>query len=430
MSRDVTARPPAYRQVFVLCTGRCGSLTFAEACRAIDNYTSAHEGNLNRPGAARLDYPVHHIEIDNRLAWFLGRLHERYGDDAFYVHLQRDTEATARSYARRRALGFLLHAWMRGIYVGLDDVPDHVALARDLVESVNANIRLFLAGRPHRMAFHLERAQEDLPVFWERIGATGDPEAARAAWAWRHNASVTPAACAAAPALRPPVADTFPANQPLPDSIRALMEQRLSGTPPSTAQPSVTGRHDDLQAHLTAIAADFAGSPALCRHVAELIVRIRRGVALEIDRTRLLALVQHPESADFLARTLSLRWLVSLLDTLADHAPLAQAAGALALSTLVNVVKLAETGRLIMAAPAHDAERVAALAAAHPTPLFGGLNAFRLESGDMVRNLFARFDTLLADEPFLYAAFARVREELRRAPNLLERIAGYHPALF
>ncbi|MFM8634352.1 MAG: hypothetical protein ACKOEX_06015, partial [Planctomycetia bacterium] len=72
-----------FRHVFVLCTGRCGSVTFAKACGHFRNYSTGHETN-RAPGPARLAYPDGHIEIDNRLAWFLGGLEERYGDDALY----------------------------------------------------------------------------------------------------------------------------------------------------------------------------------------------------------------------------------------------------------------------------------------------------------------------------------------------------------
>jgi hypothetical protein len=83
--------------VFVLCTGRCGSLAFARACAHMTNYSCGHESRCSLLGAERLSYPSRHIEVDNRLAWLLGRLDETYGKDAFYVHLRRDRDATARS---------------------------------------------------------------------------------------------------------------------------------------------------------------------------------------------------------------------------------------------------------------------------------------------------------------------------------------------
>jgi hypothetical protein len=60
--------------VFVLNTGRCGSVTFIEACRHIRNYSAAHESRATLIGEQRLAYAANHIETDNRLCWFLGRL--------------------------------------------------------------------------------------------------------------------------------------------------------------------------------------------------------------------------------------------------------------------------------------------------------------------------------------------------------------------
>lgn len=43
--------------VFVLCTGRCGSVTFVEACKHVTNYTSAHESRAGIAGPGRVQYP-------------------------------------------------------------------------------------------------------------------------------------------------------------------------------------------------------------------------------------------------------------------------------------------------------------------------------------------------------------------------------------
>src|SRR5664279_6422416 len=86
--------------VFVLTTGRAGSESFIAACKHLTNYTAGHESQVSRLGPDRIQYPDRHIEADNRLAWFLGRLEERYGDEAFYVHLVRDRAATAASLVR------------------------------------------------------------------------------------------------------------------------------------------------------------------------------------------------------------------------------------------------------------------------------------------------------------------------------------------
>jgi len=177
--------------VFILSTGRCGSTTFARACRHIDNYSSGHETRAHCFGPARLAYPPDHIESDNRLAWFLGRLERQFpAEEVFYVHLQRERQAVARSYARRLRRGMILPAWAEGVYLGLEDpLPRHAfELALDYVDTVTANIEQFLHGRENSMQFQLEAAARDLPRFWERIGAEGALPEALAEFTIAHNA--------------------------------------------------------------------------------------------------------------------------------------------------------------------------------------------------------------------------------------------------
>ena len=87
--------------VFVLCTGRCGSTTFARAAEHATNFSVGHESRKRLIGAERFAYADNHIEVDNRLSWMLGRLDDHYGERARYVHLTREREAVARSFLQR-----------------------------------------------------------------------------------------------------------------------------------------------------------------------------------------------------------------------------------------------------------------------------------------------------------------------------------------
>lgn len=172
--------------VFVLTSGRSGSLTFAEACRHIDNYSTGHETRVGLVGEDRLAYPERHIEIDNRLAWFLGRLERRFGDDAFYVHLQRDLEATAASHVKRWSKP-AMRSYRQGILWDVDPEADRMALARDLVDTMDSNIELFLRDKSRTMHIDIETASQSFPELWERIGAEGDLEAALHELTVRHH---------------------------------------------------------------------------------------------------------------------------------------------------------------------------------------------------------------------------------------------------
>ena len=173
--------------IFVLSTGRCGSVTFSRACAHITSYSTAHESNADLIGARRLEFPEDHIEVDNRLAWYLGRLDSRFGDDAIYVNLVREKEQVARSYARRKSFG-IMSGFHNGILINAGDL-EPLDIANDMIDTVQANIRHFLRGKSRTMECRLENIQTDFGKFWELIGAEGDLEAALNTFTRDHNTS-------------------------------------------------------------------------------------------------------------------------------------------------------------------------------------------------------------------------------------------------
>lgn len=174
--------------VFVLCTGRCGSLTFAKACAHITNYSTGHETNIGKLGLQRTEYPDNHIEVDNRLSWFLGRLDETYGDNAFYVHLVRDKRATAMSFEKRAGFG-IMAAYRDGVYLGLSDQHTTREIAEDYYVTVNANIKSFLRDKNRQFTIELENLVEKFSAFWLAIGADGNMNMALSELNTRHNVS-------------------------------------------------------------------------------------------------------------------------------------------------------------------------------------------------------------------------------------------------
>lgn len=201
-------------RVFVLSTGRSGSLTFARSSDHARNYTAAHESRSHLYGDGRFEYPDDHIEVDNRLAWFLGSLHERCGWEARYVHLLRDEQATVESFVKRwtadppapsgtSPIARVRRRW-RSRHPGASivtsfaysiilrgtpwSIEEREQIARFYVRTVNANIRHFLRDKPS-MTVRLENAEDDFVAFWHWIGAQGDLETALGEWSTPHNQS-------------------------------------------------------------------------------------------------------------------------------------------------------------------------------------------------------------------------------------------------
>ena len=88
--------------IFIVGTGRCGTVTMSKACKHISNFTSNHE---THKGATDFIYPDNHIEIDGALCHFIPTIKEKY-PDAKWIHLWRDPEPTIVSLSKRPSLQF------------------------------------------------------------------------------------------------------------------------------------------------------------------------------------------------------------------------------------------------------------------------------------------------------------------------------------
>lgn len=175
---------------FVLCTGRCGSLTVAKALGHATNYTVGHESRANRV-VGRLRYPYQHIEVDNRLVWFLGELEARF-PDAVWVHLAREREKVVESYTHRfNVRGGIMPAFASGILRRGPARPnERLEIARLYVDTVNMNIAQFLEHQNQDKVVHMwiEHPYDAFTQLWELLGIEGDFLAASAELAQYHNA--------------------------------------------------------------------------------------------------------------------------------------------------------------------------------------------------------------------------------------------------
>ena len=177
-----------FLNVFVVCTGRCGSTTFAQACQHIQNYTASHESRISLLGDQRLQYPQNHIEVDNRLSCFLGSLEKKYGDCTFYIHLKREIMLTAKSYAER-LYSPIIKGLSESMILPKNFKYKRIDICIDYCNTVNSNIELFIKNKSHKMEFNLENAQEYFGRFWDLISATGNYTMALKEWENKYNAS-------------------------------------------------------------------------------------------------------------------------------------------------------------------------------------------------------------------------------------------------
>lgn len=155
------------------------------------NFTAGHETRWGKIGEDRLAYPPNHIEVDNRLSWYLGRLDKKYGDNAVYVHLTRDPDQVAASYNRRWTLyAGIIPSYARGI--ALSQLYD-ISVCYDYIDTVEENIELFLRDKSRVYRIDIAEPHEVFKQFWNGIGAQGDLEKALEAFEHKFNASAAPA---------------------------------------------------------------------------------------------------------------------------------------------------------------------------------------------------------------------------------------------
>ncbi|TDT44346.1 hypothetical protein DES49_0448 [Halospina denitrificans] len=178
-------------RVFVLTAGRTASQTVALACEHINGMTAAHESR-RRMIENRLDYPDNHVEVDNRLAWFLGSLERLYSDDeTFYVFLRRDPERVAASYIKRWHITVsIVRAFYHGILMCRNKKPtedDKMASARLFVQTVEDNITAFLSSRTNYAVINTENLEADFLEFMDKAGLEGDRDAISEALNTTHN---------------------------------------------------------------------------------------------------------------------------------------------------------------------------------------------------------------------------------------------------
>jgi hypothetical protein len=173
-------------RVFVLGTGRCGTVTFAKACSHFTNFTSGHETRVRKAGLVRLAYPDDHIEVDPRLVYFLPWLDWLY-PHAVYAHLYRDVSEVAQSMFNRWMQGTgRSSSLLDGLYFWRGGCKLKVCLAH--AQMIDATIRAFLSRRDV-VKILLKEPEVGFQAFMDRIGAVGDRVAALAEWKVHYNSS-------------------------------------------------------------------------------------------------------------------------------------------------------------------------------------------------------------------------------------------------
>lgn len=156
-------------RVFVVGTGRCGSVTFYQACKSLAaaGYTAAHESHENSIPGVFPGYPDNHIEVSPPLAPAVALLKKNYPGSK-WVHLKREQQACVRSLSY--SLWSPMEWYSRLVFMGWH--PMHlIDVANSYYAITNAAIEDALRDTDH-MTIQIEDAASQWQTFCTWIGAT------------------------------------------------------------------------------------------------------------------------------------------------------------------------------------------------------------------------------------------------------------------
>lgn len=185
----------------------------------------------------------------------------------------------------------------------------------------------------------------------------------------------------------------------------------------------------DVGEHFAHVRPEFAGLPELCFTQAQLVILIRRRIALDENLREFSALWE--AEAEFLAQHLSSRWLISTCDTFADYGERERRAMATMLVILVNMTKLAQTERLCLKDETLAREKYDFIAERYrrkqPIELWDSMTAYSPYGGDMPGNMFRRMLALTDADNVMRPIARMLVQRAVEADTLLGRLARINP---
>ncbi len=167
-------------RVFVVGTGRCGSVTFYQACSHMTNFSSGHE-TLATQKIGCLNYPDDHIECSPPLLLSAPALIKAY-PDAKWIHLVRERESCIKSLEGQVAESLKRFAgqwWLRQKPEPKSAAPVFYDTCIGLAEA--------LLPRDRMLVVQMESAYQSWEEVWAFLGAQGNFEASRNEWLKKYN---------------------------------------------------------------------------------------------------------------------------------------------------------------------------------------------------------------------------------------------------
>lgn len=106
------------KNIFIISPGRTATYAMSKAFSNVSDYTCAHESRVGFFNDQRINYPDNHIELDNRLSFYLPQLTRKYSKkNSLLVIVNRDRNSIAKSYNKRWRKINIMKAFSQGIHM-------------------------------------------------------------------------------------------------------------------------------------------------------------------------------------------------------------------------------------------------------------------------------------------------------------------------
>ena len=172
-------------------------------------------------------------------------------------------------------------------------------------------------------------------------------------------------------------------------------------------------RLSGLQANCDAVRREFVGKPEVCHKLVVHIIHIRRGVDLEHHLAQFQQLLDQYFST--LIKAYDVRWLLSILDTIVDHANPQQSAIAMLIVSHVNHLNIHYN--------LTDKKTIDAISRTkNKCSTWGGMISADIWAGDMIHNMMHRVNRVVSQDPLLNAIWCEIKSRAKEETVLIDHL--------
>lgn len=183
-----------------------------------------------------------------------------------------------------------------------------------------------------------------------------------------------------------------------------------------TAPAQNLNRIADLKQNCAQVRREFVGKPEVCHELVTHIIHLRRGIDVQQHIQAFGAILQN--YLPTLLEHLDVRWLISILDTLADYGTPDIAGRALTVVVLINNTNIHQTildaagGKFTQPAPKR--------------PSWGGMLTVDTRTGDMIVNMMQRVDNLVKPDPIISQIWQRIKQLGADSDVVMNTLCSWH----